>query len=153
MVYIVYQDEIANLEMKGTFSGIVDDIAIELGTEDFAISTADIPGWLVSTEGSITVALDITITESLREEGIAREMVNRIQNLRKDSGLEVTDRISLTILKHNEINSAINNNLNYICSETLADKLELTDDLKPEVGLVVEVEEGIETIIKIEKTI
>ena len=85
---------------------------------DVEISSQDIPGWLVASEGGISVALDITISESLREEGIAREMVNRIQNLRKDSGLEVTDRISLRIKRNEAVENAVQNNFEYIRRET-----------------------------------
>jgi isoleucyl-tRNA synthetase len=87
------------------------------------ITAQDIPGWLVATEGGITVALDITITESLKAEGIARELVNRVQNLRKDSGLEVTDRIQLLIDTTDSIREAITANNEYVCNEVLADTI------------------------------
>ena len=116
---------------------------------DFEIQTADIPGWLVFSEAELTVALDVTLTEELIEEGIAREFVNRIQNLRKNSGLEVTDRINLSISSHDKIDRAINNNLNYICSETLADSLEIVTQMSG--GTLVEIEEGVSAKIGIEK--
>jgi isoleucyl-tRNA synthetase len=93
---------------------------IELDLLDFEIRAEDIPGWLVASEGGLTVALDNTITEELRWEGIARELVNRIQNLRKDKGLEVTDRIQLTLESTAEIQSAIAQNQEYVCNEVLA---------------------------------
>ena len=97
--------------------------------EDVEINTEDIPGWTVASEGQITVALDINVTEELKEEGIAREFINKIQNLRKDSDFEVTDRISLTIVKRDEFNKAILNYKDYICAQTLANQLELVDNL------------------------
>ena len=87
---------------------------------DFVIQTQDIPGWMVSNEDGLTVALDISISDDLKSEGIARELVNRVQNLRKDKGLEVTDRINLTIETNTAIRSAIETNKSYISDEVLA---------------------------------
>ena len=98
-------------------------------------------------KGSVTVALDVTISPELRSEGIARELVNRIQNLRKDSGLDVTDRIDLYVENHPEIEQAVNINKNYICAETLADKLIIKPAITDEIALEVEVEEGLTTRI------
>ena len=84
---------------------------------------------MVANEGSITVALDVTISEELRKEGIARELINRIQNARKDSGLDVTDRIKLTVLKSEDLEESINKNKEYIMSETLTDELVFVDQL------------------------
>lgn len=84
---------------------------------------------MVANEGSITVALDVTISEELRKEGVARELINRIQNARKDKGLEVTDRIKLTVLKFEDLEESINNNKEYIMSETLTDELVFVDQL------------------------
>lgn len=145
------QEDIAKVESDNGWKGELEGGNIELELEDFDISTDDIPGWLVATEGEITVALDITLSDDLREEGIAREFVNRIQNLRKDSGLDVTDKIHLKIAQRNEINKAINNNKNYICSETLAGKLDLVENLKQNEGILVELENNISTLISIEK--
>ena len=97
---------------------------------DFEIATDDIPGWLITTEGNLTVALDVTISKELKEEGFAREFVNRIQNLRKESGLEITDRIDLKIKSNEIINEAVEKNLEYICSETLADSLVLVEEMQ-----------------------
>jgi len=101
---------IASIEKNNGWKGEVDGESIELEITDFEILAQDIPGWLVSTEGSLTVALDITISETLRAEGIARELVNRVQNLRKDSGLEITDRILLKVDTNDLIQQAINAN-------------------------------------------
>ncbi|NQX97413.1 MAG: isoleucine--tRNA ligase [Flavobacteriales bacterium] len=144
-------DEIAELEANGSKNLIVDGQDVVLEFADVEISTQDIPGWLVQSEGGITVALDITLSDELKEEGIAREFVNRIQNLRKDSGLEVTDRISINILKHTEINQAINNNKNYICSETLANDLELVDELLSNSIVSMYEDKGVMTEISITK--
>jgi len=144
-------DEIAELEGNGSKTLTINGENVILELNDVEISTQDIPGWLVQSEGGITVALDITLSPELKEEGLAREFVNRIQNIRKESGLELTDKIHLKILEHNEINQAINNNKNYICSETLAKELFLVKELKQNEGIEVEIENNITTIISIEK--
>ena len=108
----------------------LDGKMINLELSDVEISSKDIEGWLVANEGSITVALDVTISEELRKEGIARELINRIQNARKDSGLDVTDRIKLTVLKSEDLEESINKNKEYIMSETLTDELVFVDKLK-----------------------
>ena len=146
------QTKIAYLEHKGVTEIELDsNEKAEITRDEVLITTKDIPGWLVASESELTVALDVTITVPLREEGIAREFVNRIQNLRKDSGLEVTDRINLMIESHDDIVSAINNNLDYICTETLADSLKLVDNLNGDNSLEIEVETGIETRIALKK--
>jgi len=144
-------DEITELESNGSKNLTIDGQDVVLELTDVEISTKDIPGWLVQSEGGITVALDITLSDELKEEGMAREFVNRIQNLRKESGLEVTDKIHLKILKHNEINQAINNNKNYICSETLAGQLDLVESLEQNQGVSVELENDVTTVISITK--
>ena len=144
-------DDINEIESKGVKELAIEGQGITLELADVEILTQDIPGWLVISEGGITVALDITLTPELTQEGMAREFVNRIQNLRKESGLEVTDKIYLKILQHSEINEAINNNKNYICSETLAGKLDLVEELKQNEGISVELENDITTVISIEK--
>ena len=115
------------------------------------ILSEDIPGWLVTNIGSLTVALDITITEQLQEEGIARELINRIQNIRKDSNFDVTDKINLQIEKHNKINSSINNNILYICTETLAVSLNLVDKIDSPDSIGIELIDGICTRMLISK--
>ena len=145
------QDDILSIESKGSKKMNIEGQDVLLELTDVEITTQDIPGWLVLNEGELTVALDITLTEELISEGIAREFVNRIQNLRKESGLEVTDKIHLKIMKHTEINNAINKNKNYICSETLAGKLDLVEELQVNEGISVELENNINTLISIEK--
>ena len=144
------QDDIIAVDKNKGWTGVIEGESIALETEDFEISTDDIPGWLVATEGNYTVALDETVSPALKNEGIAREFVNRIQNLRKESGLEVTDRIELQIKSDDKINLAINDNLNYICSETLANSLDLVEEVKGE-KLVFEVEEGVSTELTLSK--
>lgn len=116
-------DEISAIESNGGWKGEIAGEAIELDLTDFEIVAQDIPGWLVSSEGNLTVALDITISEQLRSEGIARELVNRVQNLRKDSGLDVTDRILLKIDTSEDLKQAILSNKDYVCNEVLANDL------------------------------
>ena len=119
--------EIRLIEKNKGWSGLVDGSLVELSEEDLVIETADIPGFLVTSEGGLTVALDVQISKTLKEEGLAREFVNRIQNHRKEMGLNVTDKINISLKSNLEINQALNNNLNYICSETLANSLEFVD--------------------------
>lgn len=123
------QNDIATLEEQGQYNLTLEGQQVELLLEDVDISTEDIPGWLVMTENGITVALDITMSDELKNEGIARELVNRIQNLRKDSGLEVTDRIALKVQKAEGLEDAISQNKSYITTETLTETLELADGL------------------------
>ena len=144
-------DEITELESNGSKNLTIEGHDVVLELTDVEISTEDIPGWLVQSEGGITVALDIVLSDDLKEEGMAREFVNRIQNLRKESGLEVTDKIHIRILKHNEINQAINNNKNYICSETLAGQLDLVEGLGQDKGVSVDLENDVTTVISIQK--
>jgi len=145
------QEDIAELEKTGKALIEVEGQEIEITADDVLISTKDVPGWLVSTDSDLTVALDFTISEDLKDEGIAREFVNRIQNLRKDSGLEVTDKIALQIENHAEIERAIKNNLDYICAETLAGSLELVSEINGDSAKEVEVESGVETRIALQK--
>ncbi|GAB5537954.1 MAG: isoleucine--tRNA ligase [Salibacteraceae bacterium] len=145
------QEEIQSIERDGSIEIDLNETSFDLLLEDVEISTKDIPGWIVASENNVTVALDISITEELRSEGIARELVNRIQNLRKDSGLEVTDRINLTVENQPEILRAVNVNKNYICAETLADELFIKSVIEQDSALAIEIEEGLETKILIEK--
>ncbi|MCE3295495.1 MAG: isoleucine-tRNA ligase [Crocinitomicaceae bacterium] len=123
MVSHMSQDDIATIEANNGWSGEIAGVYIDLDISDFEIVAQDIPGWMVSSENGITVALDITISEELRNEGIARELINRVQNLRKDSGLEVTDRIRLTIDTSAEIRQAIAQNQDYVSNEVLASEI------------------------------
>ena len=144
-------DDISRFEQDGKYDIIAQGQAITLELEDVEILSEDIPGWLVANEGRITVALDITVTEVLKEEGIARELINRIQNLRKESGLDVTDKIKLTIARHEAINKAVEKHKSYIGSQTLAAEVILTDKCNDSSALSVEIDTDVETTISIEK--
>lgn len=142
------QDEINRLEQEQQYELSLPDERIRLTTEDVEITSEDIPGWSVAREGNITVALDINITEELKKEGMARDLVNRIQNLRKDMGLEVQDKIRVSIENGNElVDAAIQAHKNYICAETQALQLDLVAQL-PEAE-VLELDD-VELKIKIE---
>jgi isoleucyl-tRNA synthetase len=141
-------EQINELDAKGELTLVISGKSIILSLEDVEISSQDIPGWLVANANGITVALDITLTEELKNEGIARELVNRIQNLRKDSGFEVTDKIKVH-LQHNDILAkAIQENENYIKSETLTETLVLEKEVSK--GIEIEFDE-IKTRILISK--
>ena len=120
MVAKLSNDQISEIEANNGWNGEIEDEQISLDLADFEIAAQDIPGWLVATEGALTVALDITISETLKAEGIARELINRVQNLRKDSGLEVTDRILLKVDTNEFVKQAIQDNQAYVCNEVLA---------------------------------
>jgi len=124
------QEDIQEIERVGEIKLDLDNKNIILQLSDVEISSQDIEGWLVASSGALTVALDITITENLKEEGIARELVNRIQNMRKDSGFEVTDKIQIKILKDGLVEKAVASNLEYIKTETLTTELDLEDVLE-----------------------
>jgi isoleucyl-tRNA synthetase len=122
-----------------------------LEPEDTEIIPVDIPGWKVANAGQLTVALDVTITEELRQEGLARELVNRIQNVRKDRNFDLTDRIVLKIKEQKEIKSAVNHNLEYICTEILADKIEFVSEMLEESSVLLELEENLSSFVQIIK--
>jgi len=142
---------ISGIEKEGKYTVVVNGTEIVLETEDVEIIPVDIPGWKVANYGPLTVALDITLTEELKQEGLAREVVNRIQNMRKDKGLEVTDKILVKIQQNANLDTAIKNNLNYICSETLTGDLQLVQNLSAPNASTIEVDELITTLISIEK--
>ena len=121
--------DIAKIEQNGNFELDINGKNITLVLDDVEITSQDIEGWLVANEGQLTVALDVTINDDLRKEGIARELVNRIQNLRKDSGFEVTDRIDVQLQNHPNIVAAVSANEAYIKSETLTNDLKIIDNL------------------------
>lgn len=123
------KDEISTIEKEGEISIEINGKSIKLEGSDVEISSKDIEGWLVANQDNITVALDVTITEELKKEGVARELVNRIQNARKDNGFEVTDRIKLTIQRFEDLEKSISENKEYIMSETLTDALVFVDEL------------------------
>jgi isoleucyl-tRNA synthetase len=133
------QAEISQLEQNNSFVLQVENDPVEITTAEVDIIAEDIPGWSVANKDQITVALDITVTNELLEEGIARELVNRVQKVRKDTCLEVTDKINLVIQEREELKTAIINYSNYICAEILADRLELIPDFTG--GIDIEVNE------------
>jgi isoleucyl-tRNA synthetase len=116
-------EQISQIESNGGWNGEIEGVHISLDLTDFEIVAQDIPGWLVASQGSLTVALDITITEALKREGIARELVNKIQNLRKETGLEVTDRIRIEMNTTSEIEQAVEKFKQYIQDEVLANEI------------------------------
>ena len=142
---------IKEIEKSGKFDMNVEGEVITLETEDVEIIPIDIPGWKVANSGQITVALDVTLTDSLREEGLARELVNRIQNMRKEGGLNLTDKILVKIQQNDALDTAIQNNLNYICAETLTGDLQVVNNLSSATANSVEVDELVSTLISIEK--
>jgi isoleucyl-tRNA synthetase len=143
------QHDISTLEKEGQITITVDDEAITLLINEVDISAEDIPGWSVASKGSLTVALDITITEKLRMEGEAREFVNRIQNIRKDSGFELTDRISVKLVDNEKLTPSIIEYKNYICGEILADDLTIVPAI--ENGTTIDVNEMSLTVSVIKK--
>jgi isoleucyl-tRNA synthetase len=144
------QQEINSIEKSGFFEFVIEGQNVVLELNDLEIQTEDIPGWVISTSVNITVALDVTITKVLKEEGIARELINRIQNLRKDKLLEVTDKINVEVEKHEDIVSAIENNFSYICSEILAASLSITKQINDD-KISVELTDEITTCISLKK--
>lgn len=129
-IQLFSQEQIAKLEREGEIGIVISGNSVTLTTQDVEISSQDIEGWLVANSGGITVALDITITDELRKEGIARELVNRIQNIRKDSGFEVTDKIKVTMQQDENIEEAVKANEAYIKSETLTEELIFADRIE-----------------------
>ena len=123
------QDAIAELERNGKYTLMIDGNEAILDATDVEIFSEDIPGWLVANEGKLTVALEVTITEDLRKEGIARELVNRIQNIRKSSGFEITDKIKITLSKNEQTDDAVNEYNSYICNQVLSNSLILADNV------------------------
>jgi len=142
------QEDILSLERDGKISIKIEENLVDLTIEDVEISSQDIEGWLVVNQGGLTVALDVTISEELKNEGIARELVNRVQNLRKDSGLEITDKIKLSILTNDILINAVDKNQDYIKSETLTNELEFVTELND--GLDIEFDD-VQSKIVIEK--
>ncbi|OKZ06102.1 MAG: isoleucine--tRNA ligase [Bacteroides oleiciplenus] len=124
------QEAIAELEKNGSYTLQLDGADVVVEAADVEIFSEDIPGWLVANEGKLTVALDVTVTEELRREGIARELVNRIQNIRKSSGLEITDKIKITLSKNPQTDNAVNEYKEYICNQVLGTSLMLTDEVE-----------------------
>ncbi len=142
-------DDIAQLEKDGNLTLDLDGTAFELTLEDIQIKTEDIEGWMVASDAEITVALDVNLTAALQAEGMARELVNRIQNLRKEKDLAVTDRIALTLEKHVAIEDALTHFKDYICNEVLANNLELVETI--ENGHAVELIDEVQLNMQLEK--
>ena len=124
------QDAIAELEKNGKYTLNLDGAEAVIESGDVEIFSEDIPGWLVANEGKLTVALEVTVTEELRREGIARELVNRIQNIRKSNGFEITDKIKITLSKNPQTDDAVNEYNAYIRNQVLANSLDLADEVK-----------------------
>ncbi|MBQ0006882.1 MAG: isoleucine--tRNA ligase, partial [Alistipes sp.] len=126
--HIISEIEKAELEARDYVLSLPSgDVALQSG--DYEISSEDMPGWLVASEGKLTIALDVTITDELKNEGVARELINRIQNLRKESGFEVTDKISVRIACKPEIEASLKTFRDYICSQTLAVSMTVEENL------------------------
>ncbi len=124
------QEEIYNIESALTYQFALASGNVTVSAEDYEITSEDMPGWLVASEGKLTLALDITITDELRREGVARELVNRIQNLRKDSNFEVTDKINIEIENREEIVDALAGFKDYICNQTLANSITISENVE-----------------------
>ncbi|MCC7232458.1 MAG: isoleucine--tRNA ligase [Bacteroidia bacterium] len=148
-ITMLNQEEISRFEAERQLIIQAGGQTVTIVPEDVEVLSEDIPGWQVISEGKLTVALDTRVTESLKEEGIAREFINRVQNLRKDKGFEVTDRIDLKVQSHTGIRASLLNNKDYICAEILAASLDLVDQLDGEDAVEVEVDEAIQTKVRI----
>ena len=129
MIFQFQEKDIKEIEEKGVLEIEINGKSIRLQSSDVEITSQDIEGWLVANQGSITVALDVTVSRTLKAEGVARELVNRIQNLRKDSGFQVTDRIEVFLQADESLEDSIRLNLDYIKKETLTDNLQLVPQL------------------------
>jgi len=145
------QTDISKLEREGKFTLNLPEGPIEIVVKDVEILSEDIPGWLVANEGKFTVALDVTVSDELRNEGIARELINRIQNIRKETGFDVTDKINIKILKHSAINNAVEIHRDYIASQTLAKEIVLVDSEPAGAVTNIEIDTDIITAIKVDK--
>jgi isoleucyl-tRNA synthetase len=137
------QEDIAALEKMDNYCLVVEGENVELQLSDVEIFTQDIPGWIVANEGNMTVALDVTITQELAEEGLARELVNRIQNFRKDNDLDVVDRIKIQLQYHLELENMLHDFKDYICNETLCDSLDLVEKITSSAKTQLDLIEGL----------
>ena len=142
----ITDEQIAELEKQGVLAVSVDGQDVQVEAADVEIISEDIPGWLVSNEGNLTVALEVELTDELRKEGMARELINRIQNMRKDGGLEITDRIRVTITPDDKVKSAVEGYADYIKTQVLADDITLTANGGQEADL-----DGLKVNILVEK--
>ena len=132
---VLEQGQIAQLETTGSLNLMVEGQSVTIESADVEIISEDIPGWLVSNEGNLTVALEVELTEELRNEGMARELINRIQNMRKDNGYEITDRISIVISNADAVEKAVEHFADYIKTQVLADSIAFADNDGTEVDL------------------
>ena len=147
----INQEQIAYLEKNGMLPLNLGAVIFDLLLEDVEILSEDIPGWQVANQGKLTVALDITLTDALKEKGLARELVNRIQNIRKDKGFEITDRINVKIKGSEEVQRSIKNNFDYIRSEILAIQLELVEQLEGSDVISLEMDEALQVLTSVNK--
>ena len=122
------QEQIATLEANGNIKLCVEGVDAVIETADVEIYSEDVPGWTVANEGALTVALDVEVTDELRQEGIAREIVKKIQTMRKECGLDIVDRIIVNISKNSVSDDAVNKFADYICNQVLADSLQVVDN-------------------------
>ncbi|MEI2740361.1 MAG: DUF5915 domain-containing protein [Chitinophagaceae bacterium] len=143
------QEDIALLEKEGQYNLPVDGEPVILQITDVDISSEDIPGWTVANKGSLTVALDVTITPELEAEGNAREFVNRIQKIRKDNGFDLTDRIEVKVTAVNGLKDSLAQFKDYICAEILADKLEFLPEIQA--GTEIEINDVLLNVIVLKK--
>jgi len=146
------REQIKEIEQTGKYTVTLSGKDVELFLTDVEISSEDMPGWHLMSDGKLTVALDTTVTKELEEEGIARELINRIQNLRKEKNYEVTDKIKLQIKRNAALESAIQNNFAYICSEILATSFEMVDNLDESHAIEIEVADNLSASILINKS-
>ncbi len=146
-VLAMSQEQIKELETNGVITLLVEGVNAEIELADVEIFSEDVPGWTVANDGALTVALDVEVTDELRREGIAREVIKKIQAMRKDGGLEITDRIAVVISKSNEADEAVREFSDYIANQVLADSVELCDSVA---GETVELD-GYSLTIAIEK--
>ena len=143
-------EDIIQFEKEANFDLDLNGSTITLNLGDVEIISEDIPGWLVINDGNLTVALDKNVTSDLKYEGIARELVNRIQNLRKESGFDVTDKIEIKIQNHESVNHAVEKHKSYIGTQTLANNITLTSEIPD--GKEMELDENISIKVQIKKS-
>jgi isoleucyl-tRNA synthetase len=142
-ITVMTQEQISELELNGNINVMVEGAPQTIELSDVDIFAQDIPGWAVANEGLVTIALDITISDELYAEGIARDFVNRIQNLRKEQNFDVTDSITIYVEEKEQVADALLKNISYICSETLADKLEIINKIEQSNAVEIELADGI----------
>lgn len=143
------QDDIIKIETERKYNLRIEGDIIEILVDDVEISTQDIPGLLIANIGNLTVALDVIITQQLKEEGLARDFINRIQNIRKEKGFEVTDKIKILVEANGEFSIAIKNNFSYICSETLAETLDIVNNIKDPEKMMIELSDDIKVCMSV----